>query len=727
MDIKKEALAQNKPDYADIIDSLMEGGVIASRLPFHETRDSQIELTRLIIRAFNEDAIAAAEAGTGVGKSFAYLLPAIAFAEKTGERVLISTATITLQRQLFEKDIPLIIKGLDANVKTALIKGRSNYVCLRRLHSELEETNTVLDFGNNEILKNIAQWVDNSHSGCKSELSFLPPEGLWSRIASDADTCLGTRCPERERCFVMTLKKEAAAAQILVVNHHLLFADLAARDDGAGFNGSAVLPPYKRIIIDEAHNIENAATSFFSGSFNKAGLNLSLGRLLRRNGARKTGMLLKLLAFSGEPDRTEEWLDDMDAIKDAASTLDTAALELCGVGSVFRLIDARDSIFCSRLAPKIIKFRDLINNFTAAINILVLKLEKTARADGDENNDEIVSETEIFLREFKSVMLRVMGVADFCASFLDYKNNRNAVFWVERRISPAKESAAQNLAVFNIAPLDVSAKLKTTLFEKHKTIVCLSATLTVAESFDYWEKHAGISLAKDGAGNIREILSGHFPSPFPYKEEVLTAVTIDAPEPGNSSYSMFINNAVLRLVEAASGSALVLFTSFESLNSAYRFASARLAELGIRCYKQGDDDRSRLLRTFLEDEKSVLFATDSFWEGIDAPGDTLRLVIICKLPFKAPNDPVFEARCEAIERRGGSPFMELSVPEAVIKFRQGFGRLMRRSSDRGVVAVLDSRVVKKLYGELFLRSLPKTKLCIKTLSETVHTVSNFFS
>jgi ATP-dependent DNA helicase DinG len=288
--------------------------------------------------------------------------------------------------------------------------------------------------------------------------------------------------------------------------------------------------------------------------------------------------------------------------------------------------------------------------------------------------------------------------------------------WIEKRNSGGGEP----WAVFTQSPVELAAVLKASLFAPHKTVVCVSATLTVSGEFGYWAGRCGFNLAGD-----QHLLSGCYPSPFPYASAVLLAAPADAPLPDAESYQGFINAAVGRLAALAGGSALVLFTSYQSLKSAALAAQPELEPLGIRCLKQGDDDRSRLLRTFLDDESSVLFATDSFWEGVDAPGDTLRLVILCRLPFKSPSDPVFEARREAVEKRGGNPFMELSLPEAVMKFKQGFGRLMRRSSDRGVVAVLDGRLCKKRYGSFFLQSLPETQTSFTDFENVLRDTERF--
>jgi ATP-dependent DNA helicase DinG len=275
-------------------------------------------------------------------------------------------------------------------------------------------------------------------------------------------------------------------------------------------------------------------------------------------------------------------------------------------------------------------------------------------------------------------------------------------------------------AEFTVTPIDVAPSLKEALFEPNKTVICLSATLTTAGSFNYWNSRTGIDLL-----SRREFYAGCFPSPFPYHRSVLLAIPSGTPLPDQEEYGDFVNRAVIRLVETAGGSALILFTSYEALRSAHTAAAAVLEGQGIRCLKQGDDDRSRLLEAFLSDTSSVLFATDSFWEGIDAPGDTLRMVMLCRLPFRSPNDPVFEARGEALEKRGGNAFMDLSLPEAVMKFRQGFGRLIRRSGDRGVVVVLDGRILRKQYGKFFLTSLPETRRSFSGFDTLLREVESF--
>ncbi|MDR1565747.1 MAG: ATP-dependent DNA helicase DinG [Treponema sp.] len=696
---------RKKLDPLAITRALEEGGAIAVRLQAYETRQSQLDLMQLVIKAFNEDAIAAAEAGTGVGKSFAYLLPALHYAEENEERIVISTATITLQQQLYEKDIPLVAGALGGKVKTVLIKGRGNYLCLRRLEDALREPS--LDEGENETVDTIARWAETTATGCRSDLSFLPAEGIWSRVCSEADTCLGLRCPEREKCFVFVLRREAADAKILIVNHHLLFADLAARREGAGYDNTVVLPPYSRVVIDEAHTIEDAATSFFSAEFSRLGIYRQLGRLYRKRarwsggGAVKSGLLVRLMGIlPGNPvsgtdgeDREDRVAGVIDKIREAADDLDEAALGICGREGVFRLTPQRDDAIKAVLAPLFIALRKQINFLGGMIREMLELVPDTTAEEGT-------------VWEVRSILRRLDSVGNCCTSFLEYRENSDSVMWIEKR-----QSRQDPWAGFTVTPLDVALSLRESLFDPNKTVICVSATLTAGSgageaSFWYWKNRSGLGLVEN-----RELLTGIFPSPFPYQSSVLLAVPSDAPLPADPGFGVFVDTAAGALAETSGGSALILFTSYLALQSAWEKAKPLLENQGIRVLKQGDDDRARLLSTFLADESSVLFATDSFWEGVDAPGDTLRLVILCRLPFRTPSDPVFEARCERVEQEGGNAFMDLSLPEAVMKFKQGFGRLMRRSSDHGVVAVLDGRVLKKRYGRTFLDSLPQTKTC----------------
>ncbi|MDR2964831.1 MAG: ATP-dependent DNA helicase DinG [Treponema sp.] len=691
-----------KLDSKKIIASLQEDGAVAAKLPSYELRKSQLDLLDMIIHAFNEKALLMAEAGTGVGKSFAYLLPAMHFALLNKEKVVISTATITLQEQLYEKDIPLVASTMGKEIKSILMKGRANYLCCRRLYGALEE-GLLFDTDLGELHK-IAEWTKNSQTGEKSQIPFMPSPNVWNSVCSESDLCLGSKCLYRDDCFVLKLRKKANSAHIIVANHHLLFADLAARYHGAGYEQSVVLPPFSHLVLDEAHTIESAATSFFSSDFARTGIFRQLSRLYNKKRGSEYGLLVKLSAMLPSSfEVLDSMADATQKIRESAEELDDAGLRLCNISGIYRLSASSDEDFLNKdLFPQFKKLQKNIQTLTGMVRSALENLEDDEAADPS-------------IYEIKIIARRLDDIAEICGSFCNYKKYEDQVFWIERQ----DFSKNTPWVVFTRTPLDLAPILKDSVYAPNKTVCCVSATLAINNDFSYWASRTGFYLEN------RLMLSGCFPSPFPYSNAVLLAAPVDAPLPDEDGYQEFIDKAAAQLASVAGGSALVLFTSYQSLVSAHAKAKDELASLGIRCLKQGDDDRSRLLQDFVSDTNSCLFATSSFWEGVDAPGDTLRMVVICRLPFKTPGDPVLEARREAVEKRGGNPFTELSLPQAVMKFKQGFGRLMRRTSDHGIVVVLDGRILKKSYGRLFMESLPETKVSFGNMNSILHDIENF--
>ncbi len=682
---------------------LSSGGKLARAMGQFEDRHSQLELLENVSNAFNTDGILVAEAGTGVGKSFAYLIPALEWARLNDERIVVSTATINLQHQLYEKDIPFLCKNLKSDVKVVLVKGRSNYLCRRRLSDALVEKDLFSD--DTEGLDDLPAWADSSASGSRSDLPWVPPEGLWSRVCSESDTCLGMRCSYRDTCFMLKIKREAAAARLLVVNHHLLFADLAARSKGAGFEQAAVLPAWDRLVIDEAHNIEDAATSFFSEYFGKLMLFRHMSRLLRRRGGAPSGILVQLARAVGSDGFIADMEESLHKIRSSLEELDERALYCLEHESSIRLAAPRYRDVAGMLLPAFTELRLHISRLAGLARQLFDILEE------NEVDDPAVWEAKALVR-------RIEGAGAVCNSFLEYEERPDRILWLERR----RTSRGEPWVLYYDSPLEVSHALRESLFEPCRTVVCVSATLTVGGTFEHWLHRSG-ALHADRS----PLSTGIFPSPFDYaKRSVLVAVQ-GAPAPDMPNYPDFLVQSIYRLILASGGSALVLFTSFDSLRRSWEKLCPLLEEEGIPVYRQGDDDRVRLLARFKEEPSSVLFGTDSFWEGVDAPGDTLRLVIICKLPFKSPSDPIFEARSEDLERKGGNAFFQLSLPEAVMKFRQGFGRLMRGASDHGVVAVLDARVLTKRYGQTFVNSLPPCTKVQGLLDEVIEDIHPFFS
>lgn len=702
--IKPKVLVKLEPEKAALF--LSGNGPLAKQNENYEERPSQIELVKEIANAFNGGKIGVFEAGTGVGKSYAYLIPSILWAVKNKERIVISTGTINLQQQLMEKDIPNAMKITGVDLKSVLIKGRQNYVCLRRLHDASMERELFNE--DTEMFDKIAAWAKNSSTGSRTDLSFVPPENVWSKVNSESDACMGGRCPNREDCFVMKVRKEASDANLLVVNHHLLFADIESRMAGAGYDDTAVLPPYRRIVFDEAHGIEDSATSFFSESITRFKVMKQVNLLYRQWHGTMTGFLVNAAAFSSCDDFSPKAIACLNLIKDALVKTEESAMEAMGNEFNSRITHQNESYF-KNFIEQMACLKSALGNFCG------MAREVLDGISDDDKDTQSVWET-------KTVLHRLDSIVSLCHNFTEWEEHEDTVFWMQKVKIPAKKTGdvPTIFVQFVQTPLDVAPLMNMGVFEPMSSVVCTSATLRTGTDFSYWCRRTGVSFVEE-----ERLLKREFESPFPYKTNVLFAVPKDAPFPDNPSYQMYVEETLPKLILAAGGRTLVLFTSYDSLKNAFNSCRRILSDSGITAFKQGDDDRFRLLEKFKDDTSSVLFATDSFWEGVDVPGDSLSQVIIVKLPFAVPNDPVFAARSEAVEKKGGSAFFELSVPQAVIKFRQGFGRLVRRSSDRGVVIVLDRRIVEKSYGRTFTASVPMTKRMYSPLNDIISAVEKF--
>lgn len=683
---------------------ISEGGKLSQLSNHYEQRTSQIELVKNITRAFNESKTGVFEAGTGVGKSFAYLIPSILWASKNKERVVISTGTINLQQQLFEKDIPMAKKILSSDIKAILLKGRQNYVCLRRLAEAGKERDFFKE--DTEDLDKIADWAKTSSTGSRSDLSFMAADSVWTKVNSESDACLGGRCPFREKCFVMKIRKEASDSNLIVVNHHLLFADIESRMSGAGYEDAAVLPPYKHIVFDEAHGIEDSATSFFSESVNRFKFTKQLSLLLRTYKGSSAGFLVQASAVISDSDFLLQAEEDIEKIKSALIALDQISLSSMN-GDFTCRINALDYERFTGVFKQIEKLSSVSEIFISNV--------RKALEDLDDDEKELPA-----VWETKTVLRRIEDMVCLCRNFISWEEHDDKVFWFQLKKIPSKSASEDILEFvqFTQTPLDIAPLMNSGVFEPMSSVICTSATLRTGETFDYWKRRIGIAFLEK-----EKVFEDVFASPFPYNTNVIFAVPNDAPFPDDPSFQSYVEMTVPRLVFASEGRTLVLFTSHDSLKNTYNSAGLKLMEAGFTVLKQGDDDRFRLLERFKNERESVLFATESFWEGVDVPGDSLSQVIIVKLPFSVPNDPVFAARSELIEKKGGSSFMELSVPQAVIKFRQGFGRLIRRCDDKGAVVVLDRRIVEKRYGKLFTKSVPQTRRLYNPLDYIIEQIT----
>jgi ATP-dependent DNA helicase DinG len=677
-------------------------GELSRLMPNYEPREPQIELLKQIVDGFNNDKIVACEAGTGIGKSFAYLLPSLLWAEKNKERIVVSTATINLQQQLMDKDIPLVQKLLGSKVKAVLVKGRRNYLCLKRFAEELEEGSLFRD--DQDEVNLIKDWVEVTKDGSLTDLSFKPSNELWNKINSEADLCRGVRCPHYEKCFVMQARRESSSAGILVVNHHLLFADLALRVGGFGFEAFAVLPPFQRIIFDEAHNMEKSATSFFSQSFNRFSGSRYLKRLYSKKRKGPDGLILKLESLTGTNDDYAMVPSLIDEIQNKAVMLEEVTLSMNPFrGSLWIHGSETESIIHGILEPMLALQKAILDLVSTVSRLLRLVPE-------EEQEGDIPLEVRSFMTKFDNM-------AAFMEIFRAYREHEEKIFWLNKgRLPDGKE-----FITYYATPLDISPLMYEAVFEPFESVICTSATLAVNKNFSYWKDRSGASLVPQD--RLVEVI---YESPFNYRDRVLVAIPAEVPLP--SQYEAWIECSLPLIKEAillAEGRTLVLFTSYDMLRQTYEFLRFDLEAQGITLHAQGDDNRARLLERFKTEVSSVLLATDSFWEGVDVPGDSLRQLIICRLPFRVPTEPVLMARVEAMEKRGGNAFMQISLPEAIMRFKQGFGRLMRSKTDSGVVLILDGRIIQKNYGRYFLASLPETQKSVKQSKDLFLDIENF--
>ena len=672
-----------------------------SREVKYEYRQSQIDMLEAVVEGLNDSMFCLCEAGTGVGKSLAYLIPAFKWAQQNNERVVISTGTINLQGQLIDKDIPLVKRILDSPIKAVLVKGRGNYLCFQRLEDAGRDQELFTE--ENDGIAAIEEWSRSAEEGSLHELPFLPPNGIWNKVNSESDHCLGLKCRFREKCFVLKARKEAASAKILVVNHHLLFADISIRHGGLGYDTAAVLPPYRKIIFDEAHNIENSATSFFSRTLTKYSLVRQLNRLHSLRGSSASGLLIEVQKLSDNeaqyaqlPGMIEKLKADFDeyTLRLAESFLEGSMLHI-EKGLPAYVYDLLETV-CVEIQKQLLDLSDCLIDCYRAF-------------DEPDREQPPVHEMQVIGR-------RLRQFADLCLSFRQWEDLPDRVFWIERM----KDRRGNAYLRFNETPVDVAPLLKESVWDTMETLVFSSATLSLHGKFDYWIKRVGLDGYED------RMISRCFPSPFNYKENVLMGIPADAPDPSTAEFSWFFVDFAQKLISLSEGKGLLLFTSYSMLENCYTELAPVFREAGYRPLRQGDDDRARLLEAFKSDVNSVLFATDSFWEGIDSPGETLQMLIISKLPFRVPNEPVIKARNNAILKRGGNPFLELSLPEAVMKLKQGFGRLIRTSEDRGVIIITDNRLLTKQYGRLFIESLPGTRTSFRESSVILKDVENFF-
>ncbi len=645
----------------DILEALTPTGIIAKRLPGYEERPEQIQMAAGVANALADGHHLIVEAGTGVGKSFAYLLPALDYARREREKVVVSTNTISLQEQLINKDIPFLGAALPIEFVAVLVKGRNNYVCLRRLQQLSKHQKSLFETARQlQELWRLQQWVAETQDGSLSDFEKLPPASIWSKVCCEYNNCLGRRCQWQRSCFFQRARRRMFNADLLVVNHHLFFADLALHQAEMGF-----LPPYDVVVLDEAHSAEAAACEHFGLHLTNFGVRWLLDCLYSPE--RKKGFLVHL----GDTFVLRQVEEAHEGAK--AFFKEVIAWRRKKVPPNGRV--SEPGFVSNELTPI---FKDLgatLRKLKAAASNLEEELELTSFAD-------------------KTITL---GAA--LEAFVD-QLQEDFVYWVEL----SKPRGRLNKLELASSPISVAEALSRLLFQEASSVVLTSATLAVGQkgSFDFIRERLGV-------GEAVQLKLG---SPFDFQKQVTMYIPRGLPDPNHEEeFLAAMVPQISHYLDLSRGRAFVLFTSYKIMGAAYQKVKPFLDQRGIRSYCQGRRlSRSVMLERFRREVGSVIFGTDSFWQGIDVPGEALSNVIITKLPFSVPDQPLVQARLEAIQQRGGNPFLEYTLPEAVLKFKQGFGRLIRSKEDTGIVVVLDQRILTRFYGRTFLDSLPECEI-----------------
>ncbi|WP_206108099.1 ATP-dependent DNA helicase [Paludisphaera soli] len=639
-------------------------GAVARRLPSYEVRDEQLRMADAVARSIEKGGHLMVEAGTGVGKSFAYLVPAILAAVELKKKVVVSTHTIALQEQLLRKDVPFLRSIMPQEFTAVLVKGRGNYVSLRRMDVAASRAGST--FHKPEEFDQLAEmrfWAGKTQDGTRSDLDFKPLPSVWDAVQSENGNCLGRECPRHKECFYFQARRRVWTANILIVNHALFVSDLAMRASGYG-----LLPEYDVAIFDEAHTLEAVAGEHLGIQLSNVGVDYTLSRLY--NERTKKGSL----AFYG--------LSDAVAQVRRARTAAEDFFEAVGQWH------ARQSTPTARVR------RPMEVSLALAEELRKLSTAIDRGAESIESAEHHI--------ELSSAGERCEALADQVQGWVR-QGIEQQVYWVESESGPRRRVRLAS------APLDVGPTLRKLLFEQTPTCVLTSATLCVGSppKFDFLKARLGLTRAETLA----------LGSPFDYPKQAEIHVARNLPDPSTQplDFERDVIAAIAFYLERSQGKAFVLFTSYKMLEAAARALTPWLAERNIAVFAQGDGlPRSKMVEAFKSDLNSVIFGADSFWQGVDVPGESLSNVIIVRLPFSVPSHPLLEARLEEIRKRGGNPFVEYQIPEAVIKLKQGFGRLIRTRTDRGIVAILDPRVLTKPYGKTFLSSLPECPRIVDT-------------
>lgn len=679
----------------DITPYFEKTGLLSQVFQGFEYRDEQLHMAKHIEKGLNKEIKVIVEAGTGTGKTLAYLIPSIEWAIKNKKRVVISTNTINLQEQLLNKDIPIAKKVIQGDFKYILVKGRGNYLCNRKYSNIIMgENSSIQDFSDSQKVQfnEIKKWGQKTEKGDKAELPFEVDASVWELFQSETDICAGNKCPYKGECFFLKSREEKKNADILITNHHMYFSDLAIRKE-IGFNTEySILPEYGMVVFDEAHNVEKVARDYFSYEASKYSFTKTMNQIFTVEGKKKnTGSLDILQKYIKSHDIDHRGILDkeIEDIKIKHKNLYIAGREYFnhiievfsnGQMGTFTFRAKKDEMDNSPFLSSLIDFRE---RFTIEYNSYMRKVReliKDIRDEEDENgniNDFIkyTDRLESFFNNFR---------------FINDFDDDEFIYWIEVN---SRKGNSKLVAT----PLKIDHELQKNLYMNLKQIVFTSATIAIGNDFTYFKESIGLD---------EETLDKVIHSPFNYDKQMKVYIPSDIPAPSDKNFTDEIAEFLKAMLIKSKGKTFVLFTSYSTLNYMYYMLRDELEANGIELFIHGKAPRTQLINMYVNGRNPVLFGTDSFWEGVDIKGKQLSSVIIVKIPFKVPSDPVTEAIIEHITAQGKNSFTEYQVPEAVIKFKQGIGRLIRSKSDSGTITILDNRIINKKYGRYFIESIP---------------------
>ncbi|SFL14025.1 helicase C-terminal domain-containing protein [Halanaerobium salsuginis] len=684
----------------EILNYFKKEGNLDQELENFSERKEQLITAEKIIDSFNQHQIDFIEAGTGTGKSFAYLIPALFYNNLNNAKIVVSTNTINLQEQLVNKDLLILKRVLDFDFKAVLVKGRNNYLCLRKYKNfkqkyQQQETEITI-----ELFEELNDWKENTKTGEKSEIDFQIKAAVWNEIAAESDLCLKTACPFYNKCYFMQARKEVYRADILIVNHHLLLSDARVKVE-TGSAGRGILPNFNHLIIDEAHNIGEIATAHLGYPLYQS----LLDRWLKRLSGEKNSLLSQIredISFTIGCDqaRMREILDKRliptaQKIRDLIPQYFKELQDLIGEFKDKKITvneKVKNNAVWQEFFQTAIDLAAYLKNELTYLQIIYENLYLELAESNDENELKLKST----IGRCQDLIKRV--------EFNLAAEDENYVFWLESSYYRGNTQVVQKSV-----PIDVGKFLPDLIWSRLSNIIFTSATITTAGSFNYFYQQTGIKQAAELKVE----------SPFDYAKQAQLLIPLDFPEPNKKEFLPELVSSLAALLKKTTGSTMVLFTSYYMLNYCYNNLQANLEDQGIRLLAQSKLSRNYILQQFQTESNTVIFGTSSFWEGVDLPGDLLKYLVMVKLPFPVPGEPLYKAKEKLLEKQGLNPFFNLALPDAVIRFRQGFGRLIRSKKDKGLIILYDRRLKDRKYGKMFLQSLPDSCPVIETTQQKI--------